>query len=296
MRVANIMVHNMVQSNLANSTRALNDAAETAITGKRILNLSDDPIGLSQSLEIRSALDGFEQVERAISLGNTWLTASENALTQSQNLVTDTKTLAIQMANAPISSAEREAAAGIVQNTLEEIVSLANTKVDDRYIFSGSKTNAPAFTLVTDPDVEPINTITYNGDENPFSIKIGDSTVAIGNNGGEIFSDVFQTLDAFKTALENDDLDGIQTAMDNLEDDFNRLNGAITTVGTKMNRMDIKSTIYQDLTLSETERLSGIEDADITEAITNLQQKQLAYQAALSASAKVMELSLLDYV
>ena len=114
---------------------------------------------------------------------------------------------------------------------------------------------------------------------------------------GMIFSsNLFNTLGDFKEALETDDLDGIQTAMDDLETDFNRLNDAISSVGTKMNRMDIKSAIYQDLTISETERLSGIENADITEALTNLQQKQLVYQAALAASSKVMELSLVDYV
>ncbi|GAB6144619.1 flagellar hook-associated protein FlgL [Desulfocicer niacini] len=290
MRIANTMVYNMVRSNLGNITSDLNDATETAITGKRILKLSDDPIGLTKSLGIRSSLDGFEQVERGISLGNTWLTASENTLTQTQNLVTDTKTLAIQMANAPISHAERQSAAGIVQNTMEEIISLANIKVDDRYLFSGSQTNVPAFTL----DEE--NTANYNGDSNPFSIKIGDSTVTIGNDGEELFGNLFDTLKDFKAALEGDDLTGINTAMTALEEDFNRLNTAISTVGTKMNRMDIKSAIYQDLTLSETERLSGIENVDITEAITNLQQKQLVYQAALASSSKVMELSLLDYL
>ena len=290
MRIANTMVYNMVRSNLGNITSDLNDATETAITGKRILNLSDDPIGVTKSLGIRSSLDGFEQVERAISLGNTWLTASENTLTQTQNLVTDTKTLAIQMANAPISPAERQSAAGIVQNTMEEIVSLANTKVDNRYLFSGSQTHTPAFTLDAD------NEATYGGDSTPFSIKIGDSKVAIGNAGDEIFSSLFNTLKDFKTALEGDDIEGIQMAMEALEGDFDRLNNAISTVGTKMNRMDIKSTIYQDLTISETERLSGIEDADITEAITNLQQKQLVYQAALASSSKVMELSLVDYL
>ncbi len=290
MRIANTMVYNMVRSNLGNITSDLNDATETAITGKRILNLSDDPIGVTKSLGIRSSLDGFEQVERGISLGNTWLTASENTLTQAQNLVTDTKTLAIQMANAPISSAERQSAAGIVQNTMEEIVSLANIKVDDRYLFSGSKTDTPAFTLDVD------NNANYNGDSNPFSIKIGDGKVAIGNDGDKIFGKLFNTLKVFKAALETDDLTGIQTAMEDLEDDFDRLNSAISTVGTKMNRMDIKSTIYQDLTISETEHLSGIEDADITQAITNLQQKQLVYQAALASSSKVMELSLVDYL
>ena len=291
MRISNTMVYNMVQSNLANSTEDLNKATEIAMTGKRILDLSDDPTGLTKALGIQSALDGFDQVEKAISLGNSWLTASENALTQSQNLITDAKTLAIQMANAPISSAERESAAQVVQNTMEELVSLANTKVDDRYIFSGSQTDVPAFELDDNGIVS-----SYQGDNTAFSIKIGETSMAIGNDGEDIFSDIFNTLSLFKTALESDDIDGIQSAMTNLEADFDTLNEAITTVGTKMNRMDIKETLYQDLTLRETERLSGIEDADITEAYTNLQQKQLVYQSALASSAKVMQLSLLDYL
>ncbi len=291
MRISNSMVYNMVQSNLSKSTEDLNKATETAMTGKRILDLSDDPIGLTKTLGIQSALDGFDQVERAITLGNSWLTASENALAQSQDLITNTKTLAIQMANAPISSAERTAAAEIVQNTMEELVSLANTKVDDRYIFSGSQTDVQPFELDEDGLVSE-----YQGDSNAFSIEIGESSMAIGNDGGDVFSDIFETLALFKTALENDDLDGIQSAMTNLEHDFDTLNEAITTVGTKMNRMDIKETLYQDMTLRETERLSDIEDADITEAYTTLQQKQLVYQSALASSAKVMKLSLLDYL
>ena len=99
-----------------------------------------------------------------------------------------------------------------------------------------------------------------------------------------------------KPPLETDDLDGIQTAMTDLEADFDRLNTAISTVGTRMNRLDIKTTLYQDLTLNETERLSAIEDMDITEAITDLQQTQMAYQAALTTASKVMELNLMDYM
>ena len=52
--------------------------------------------------------------------------------------------------------------------------------------FSGSRTNEPAFTLEDD------NTITYNGDDSPFSIKIGDSTVGIGNDGDDIFKQFIQ--------------------------------------------------------------------------------------------------------
>ena len=45
-----------------------------------------------------------------------------------------------------------------------------------------------------------------------------------------------------------------------------------------------------------TERLSKIEDADLTEEIMELEAKELAYQAALSSSAKLMKLTLMDYI
>ena len=63
-----------------------------------------------------------------------------------------------------------------------------------------------------------------------------------------------------------------------------------------MIRMEVKEKIFQDLTLTNTDRLSKIEDADIPEAIIELKAKELAYQAALSSSASVMKLSLVNYM
>jgi flagellin-like hook-associated protein FlgL len=39
-----------------------------------------------------------------------------------------------------------------------------------------------------------------------------------------------------------------------------------------------------------------IEDADVIDAMSSLTQKEFAYQAALSATSKVMGLSILDYL
>ncbi|MCK4860041.1 MAG: hypothetical protein KAS87_05740 [Candidatus Omnitrophica bacterium] len=47
---------------------------------------------------------------------------------------------------------------------------------------------------------------------------------------------------------------------------------------------------------ANTDRLSKIEDADMTEAIMELKAREFAYQAALSSSAKLMTLTLVDYM
>jgi len=299
MRVATSMMYSFIRNSLADITRDLNSASETVITGKRLNTLSDDPMGMIRAAGIKSTLDGLKQMDRSISLGNSWLATSESALTQAQDLISESKTLALQMANAPISSENREDAALMVEHITEQMMALANTRVEDRYIFSGNRTDIPSFAVETETDEfgDPVEKIGYQGDNQPFSIKIGTGGMTeIGGDGGQIFSQIFDTLADFKTALESDDLDGINNAIAALDIDFDHLNSEISSVGSRMNRLDMKSAIFQEMEMNETEKLSAVEDADIIEAITRLEQIQLSYEAALSSSSKLMSMNLLDYL
>ena len=287
MRVANRYIFESVKYNLGSIKEELNKANEIVTTGKRINSLSDDPVGLTQSLNIRSTLSGIEQMGRNISYGNSWLTESESALTSAQSIISDTKALCVQMANATIGSDQRLSAALTVQNMLDEIISLANTDVAGNYIFAGSKTDTIPFAQDG----------TYYGDNNPFTIKISkNSSIEVGSDGQAVFGNVFNTLSNLKTALENNDSSGIQDAMGYLDGHFDDISSKISDVGSKVYRMQIKDKIYQDLNFSNTERLSIIEDADIAEAIMNLKAAELTYQAALASSSEVMTLSLVDYL
>ena len=286
MRVANKTIYDFVKFNLGNISTEMNKANRIVATGKRIHDLSDDPVGLVQSLKIKSDLSGLTQLGRNINLGTSWMNATESTLTNAQNLISDAKALAVQMATATTGPTERNSSAIAVQNMLDEIVSLANTQVNGRYIFAGSRTEAPPFD----------QNGTYSGNAYAFSIKISQTeTFAIGNDGSAVFGSIFTTLSLFKTALETNDIDTIRATMDDLGDDFNHISNGISDVGSRAKRMEIKEKIYQDLKIANTERLSKIEDADITEAIMDLKGKELAYQAALASSAKVMQLSLVDY-
>jgi flagellar hook-associated protein 3 FlgL len=295
MRVASKTIYDTIKFNLANVTEELSKANKIVASGKRITDLSDDPVGLTQILNIRSTISNIEQLGRNINLGKSWLTASESALSSVQNLISDAKALCVQMASATTGAAQRTSTAETVQNTLEEIASLSNTEVNGRYIFAGSKTDTAPFSTGG----------TYNGDNNAFTVKIGrDTTVEVGSDGEAVFQpsgagandDIFQTLSDLKTALENNDVSGIQTVMSKLDAHFDHISSKISDVGSKIVRMEIKENIFQDLKITNTDRLSKIEDADIAEAIIELESKELAYQAALASSAKVMELSLIDYL
>jgi len=287
MRVTNKNVYDAVKFNLANIQEELHRANQVVATGKRISALSDDPVRLTESLHIRSALSNIDQLGRNMSMGTSWLAAGESSLSQVQDIISDTRALCIQMANATIDVSQRASAANIVQNNIDEIVSLANAEVNGRYIFAGWKTDTVAFGQDG----------TYYGDNHAFTIKIGnDTTVEIGSDGEALFQALFTTLSDLKVALQGNDVGGITAATTNLDIDFDRITTKISDIGSKMLRMETKEKIYQDAIITNTERISEIEDADIAAAIIDLESRQVVYQAALASSARVMQLSLVDFL
>jgi flagellar hook-associated protein 3 FlgL len=221
--------------------------------------------------------------------------AAESAMTGVQNLISDTRALCVQMVSANTTPEHRQSAAQDVSNTLIEMLSLANTEVNGRYIFAGSKTESPAF------DQNGI----YRGDAEPFKIKISkESTIEVGGDGEALFQptgqgtsdDIFQTMSDLKTALLNNNISGVQEAMTELESQFEHVTNKISSIGSRTIRMEVKERIFEDLKLVDTERLSMIEDADLAAAVIDLKEIEVAYQAAMNSSGKVMQLSLVDYL
>lgn len=287
MRVASKSVFDAAKYQLASIAEQLNNANLIVATGKRINKLSDDPVGVTQGLNIKAALANIEQLGRNISLGNLWLASSESAMSQTQGIVSELKALSVQMASATTDAASRNSAAQIVQNMLAEIVTLANTDVSGRYIFGGTKTDAAPFS----------QNGTYSGNNDAFTIKSGkNATIEVGSDGSAAFGTLFTTLSAFQTALETNDVSGIQNAMTGLDTNFDAITEKISYVGAQMRRIEVKGTILENMNLSNTARLSEVEDADITEAIMNLKSAEFAYQATLASSARVMTLSLVNYL
>jgi len=192
MRVANRTVYDTITFHLGNITEELQGANEVVSTGKRINSLADDPVGLTQCLNIRSSLSNLVQLEKNISMGRNWLNAGETALDSINDLVSDTKVLCLQMANDSMNTAIRADAAELVDGTFRQILSLANTQVSGQYIFAGAQTNNKPFAF--DDEANPTKAI-YSGNGSPFTVKIGkDEAVAVGRDGEEIFADSYVTI------------------------------------------------------------------------------------------------------
>jgi flagellar hook-associated protein 3 FlgL len=298
MRIASKTIYERITSSLNSAYSDMSKAQEVVSSAKRINKLSDDPVGLVTVLDLRSSLSNIDQLGRNVSMGKAWLTASESSLNQVNDILTDAKALTIQMSSATTGSTQRANAAGVVDQYLNQIISLANSQSGGRSIFAGTDTDKTPFTLNAAG-----TQVDYNGNETAFSVKIGnDSNVAVGKVGSEIFGEnwdsnnIFKTLIDLKTALRNNDISGIQTAMGNMDGHMSRINGEIADVGGKSKGMEAKENMIASLKLTYTDRKSNLEDADLSEAMIELNSKQLAYNAALSSASKIMQLSLVDFL
>lgn len=69
-----------------------------------------------------------------------------------------------------------------------------------------------------------------------------------------------------------------------------------TSVGSRLNQLDVLDTIGDDLALSYTERLSGLVDADYTESVTEYTALQVALQAAQQTFVSIQKMSLFEYI
>lgn len=298
MRVANKTTYDGIIRSLGRAATEMAEASEVVTTTKRINRLSDDPVGLVTVLDLRASIANISQIERNVNMGRSWLTAGESALSQTEEILSKTKELSVQHSSANASSAARRNAVNVVDGYLREVLSLSNSKVGDRYIFGGTNTGTLPFALNSSE-----TQVNYSGNDIPFSIKIGkDNDIAIGRDGEDIYGEnwdnnnIFKTLVDLKAYLQGDDVGGIQAAMDKLDSHLQTVRATISDIGGKTIRFDVKERIIEDLESTYAERKSLIEEADIAEAIMNLNSKELAYNAALVSSSKVMKLSLVDYL
>jgi len=305
MRVTNKSLHESIVSQLNAVSSAMVAANQVISSGKKINRLSDDPVGLVSVLNLRSSLSNLDQLERNLGTGRSWLEAGESALSETENILSEARALCVQMSSANVGAAERSNAVEVVDGYLQQILALANTEVGGRYIFGGTKTDVSPFLLSGSDEV------TYQGNDTPFSIKIGKNMdLSVGRDGERIFGDcdidwsdygaghdnVFKTLMDLDDHLRLNDAESVRETLTKLDNHLDTVRAVVSDTGAKVLRLDTKEAILQDLKLGYTERKSQIEDCDIAEAVMNLKSKELAYQASLASSSRVMQLTLVDYL
>lgn len=163
MRVTEGMKFNATVNNLFNTQGQYLSLMEKVASQKRVNRASDDPIAATKIIEIRQGLAANEQYRKNMDNAEAWLAVTESKLAGAYDLLVKAQELALGQATATANATTRKIAAQGVQSLIDEMASLANAKLGDRYLFSGSKNGEEPFsTTLLSPRIEPAGTASSN--------------------------------------------------------------------------------------------------------------------------------------
>jgi flagellin-like hook-associated protein FlgL len=89
---------------------------------------------------------------------------------------------------------------------------------------------------------------------------------------------------------------GLQAALDEISSVLDRVIGPSTLVGTRLSWLGLLDERLGNESMGLASDLSRIEDLDMAKAATDLQQLQTFYEGALASGARLLQLSLLDFL
>lgn len=303
MRITNSLIQRSNINQLQNSLQQVDRAREDVTTGKKIRRMSDDPSSGSEVVRTSSSLRAIDQFNRNIKMGQGRARAEEGVLDQLTNTLTRGIELALGQASSTASTQTRTITKAEIDQLLDYTVQLGNTKFGDDYLFGGTRGNEQPLrnpALVTDPFTNLVD-----GSNNPVNpsgnlqIEIADNQFLTPNhNATQIFldTDALQALRALSTALGNDDVPGINAAMQTLQGANDKVQTLIGTQGARGTQFTVTGDQHDAQEVSLKSYRSDLRDVEIEKAMVELASRTTGYQAAMSATSKVLGLSLANYL
>ncbi len=281
----------------ANLTKMANLQAQ-ASSGKLITKASDDPAKAADAMALRKEERAATQFARNVQDGVSWLNTTDTALTTSVAFLQRARDLVVQGANTGAMNAEsREAIAVELEGITRALAGQANTTFLGRSVFAGTADGA-AFT-------ETDGVYTFAGAGGVVERRVGTgTTVRVDTDGSKAFGSdtdpssadptVFAVLsDIVATLRAGGD---VASGIDKIDSRMASMLSQSASVGARTNQLTVAQENLTNKIMTLKSDISGVEDIDLAQTLIELQMQEVAYQAALGATSRVLQPSLLDYL
>jgi flagellar hook-associated protein 3 FlgL len=278
---------------------AVSKLQQQLTSGKTISRPSDSPTGTNTSLITRQAISGNDQYARNITDGQTFLDATDSALQDMLAQVRKVRDLTVQALNGGAQSPQSlDAIATEVTGIRESMLGQANQVVQGRPLFGGVTTGNKAY----DASGGYVGVGGTGGIAvQPLTRRVSEvETIRVDVTGPEAFGDPATGKDLFSvvnSVVANvADTTALSADLDDLDGVINGMLAAAADVGTRSARMQTAGTVNTGQALNLATQLTATEDVDLPKTIMELKMQENGYQAALQATAQVLQPTLLDFL
>lgn len=297
MRIATASISDTIVRQIQQLTTQQARLQNQVATGQRIFEPEDDPSSVGRVLNLATEQRQLGQyvrnTDRALQISESTY-AGLRGLKKVSDRATELGTLGAGAAAGEAITAY----ASEVDQLLEQALQLANSKLGNDYLYAGTAVDTPPYVATRDA-AGHVTAVTYVGNGEQTGIPLSATSTITPGAPGEtnlVTRDFLNHLVALRNALSAADTAAVTAAQTGLiatEDGF------VTSLGEQggiQTRIEASKTQNDELATSLESQLSKETDADLPSTVVKLTQTQTAYQAALQSAAKIMNLSLLDYI
>jgi len=303
---------------LNKSLERQNTIQEQLSDGKAIHRASDDPIKAIRALRFNTSIGGNEQYTQNLKDAVSWMETTDGALQDISDITARAKELAIKAVSANPTEGFK-AIASEIDGIINQMIQIGNSKLGDRYVFSGQKDKTEPFTSVKDASGK-VTHVVYNGDNNKLSMVIQPGLAdankdSVNLAGTEVFGAVTTAADGNPTVTMFDNLIALRELMKEPPDltkiagepaatsiqgkmdvDRNSMLLQQTYLGARMSTYEMSLNLLQNNNTVISADLAANEDLDIPKAIIDAKSAENVYNMALAVGARIMPMSLVDFL
>lgn len=335
MKVTENTTYRLMQTNLDRITNRLEDLRYQGATGIKLNNPSDDPASIRPVLTTRTQIRTTERYLETMGVSLDKMQSTDGHLQHVENILQRVKEIGINSVNGAYNTEDLNVLADEIANLKTELLDAANATVDGKYIFAGFEENTIPFVenpgysdggyLPNDSRTWPVF---YQGDGYPTDLEItpgeylevnltgnelfmGINNATVQTNGPTEFydyssdtgrTDLFSALTRMEDAIRAGNINdpagvggGIEQNIDIIEVAADQNRRLRSQLGNRASRVETAMLHQEDVKIDLNQILSRYQDADAIETFNDIVKQETAFQAALNITAKVSDISILDY-
>jgi flagellar hook-associated protein 3 FlgL len=314
MRVSTFNTFDYAISNLQRRQGDLSRTQDQLTSGKRVQRASDDPAAAARAERALAAMARSEANQRALEASRSAMQLTESALGDAGELTQQAREQIMAAGNPSYTDAERAMLVQTLRGIREQLLAVSNrADGSGSYLFSGQGSATPPFVDGPDATAPSGNRVRYDGAAGQTNVSSAEA-LPLAVDGRAAWLDapaavdgdpplsVFDTLDRviFELATPNrtdaEVTTTVQTGMRDLDAVMSHMSGVRARIGETLNRTDGVEARVADAKLGAQYERSLAEDLDMVQAISDFQNRQTGYDAALKAYSMVQRMSLFQYI
>ncbi len=292
MRVTQAMITRNALIRVNRNRSNMASIQERIVTGKKVNRASDDPTAFANAARYKAALTENEQYLNKIKSADSWMNNSVSLLEQMSDISLQAKDIATKGADGQSDAGVRTTLAGQLEALINEMLSLTNAQYLGKSVFAGTDTKT------ANPFVYSAGVVSYIGNDDEMTRSYSELVdVAINTTGQDIMdTGMFSAMTDLLNALNANDEPTIRAQIDTLKSASEDIVALTSDMGARSKNVSLIRSRLEQYNFDLQRYLSNERDARLDEEIVKFKAEEFAYEAALQATAKAMQMNIMQFL